>query len=188
MDAMVLAALAKWPNVPACYGWLALDARGIWRMAGERLTHPALAAFFARNYAVGADGAYVQNGPQRAYVTLEDTPYVARVEPDGRVVRLPDGLVAAPAAAWLSDDGVFYLELAGYPARVHDHDAALLAGRLVADGGAPLPDEAWDDWPATRPVAALALGGEPLPLGYAGADALAARFGVVREPRPASAG
>ncbi|MFM7971511.1 MAG: DUF2946 family protein, partial [Betaproteobacteria bacterium] len=25
MDDIVKAALKKWPNVPACYGWLALD-------------------------------------------------------------------------------------------------------------------------------------------------------------------
>ena len=29
MDALVEAALKKWPNVPHCHGWLALDARGL---------------------------------------------------------------------------------------------------------------------------------------------------------------
>ena len=28
MDDIVKQAMAKWPNVPHCYGWLALDARG----------------------------------------------------------------------------------------------------------------------------------------------------------------
>ena len=28
VDEIVKAALKKWPNVPHCYGWLALDARG----------------------------------------------------------------------------------------------------------------------------------------------------------------
>ena len=28
MDDIVKQALAKWPNVPHCYGWLSLDARG----------------------------------------------------------------------------------------------------------------------------------------------------------------
>ena len=36
MDEIVRAAIAKWPNVPHCYGWLALDARGNWRMRDER--------------------------------------------------------------------------------------------------------------------------------------------------------
>ena len=33
MDAEML---AKWPDVPACYEWLALDRRGQWRLQGER--------------------------------------------------------------------------------------------------------------------------------------------------------
>ena len=30
MDDIVRQAMAKWPHVPACYGWLGLDARGQW--------------------------------------------------------------------------------------------------------------------------------------------------------------
>ena len=55
MDDIVKQAMAKWPNVPHCYGWLALDARGGWRMRdeqvqlenlpGERLHNAALLAF-----------------------------------------------------------------------------------------------------------------------------------------------
>ena len=37
MDEIVRAALKKWPNVPDCYGWLALDARGDWYMRDERI-------------------------------------------------------------------------------------------------------------------------------------------------------
>jgi hypothetical protein len=33
---IVKAALAKWPNVPDCYGWLGLDARGNWYMRDEQ--------------------------------------------------------------------------------------------------------------------------------------------------------
>ena len=32
MDDIVKQALAKWPNVPNCYGRLGLDARGNWYM------------------------------------------------------------------------------------------------------------------------------------------------------------
>ena len=39
MDAIVEAALRKWPNVPHCHGWLALDARGNWFMRDERIQH-----------------------------------------------------------------------------------------------------------------------------------------------------
>ena len=36
MDEIVKAALAKWPNVPHCHGWLGLDARGQWYMRDDR--------------------------------------------------------------------------------------------------------------------------------------------------------
>src|SRR6476469_2828885 len=36
MDDIVRQAIAKWPNVPACYGWLGLDARGNWYMRDDR--------------------------------------------------------------------------------------------------------------------------------------------------------
>ena len=36
MDDIVKAALAKWPGVPHCYGWLGLDRRGRWYMRDDR--------------------------------------------------------------------------------------------------------------------------------------------------------
>lgn len=35
MDDIVKQAIAKWPNVPACFGWLALDARGDWYLRDD---------------------------------------------------------------------------------------------------------------------------------------------------------
>lgn len=35
MDDIVRQAMAKWPNVPDCFGWLALDARGDWYLRDD---------------------------------------------------------------------------------------------------------------------------------------------------------
>ena len=35
MDELVKQAMAKWPNVPHCYGWLGLSARGNWYMRDD---------------------------------------------------------------------------------------------------------------------------------------------------------
>ena len=35
MDDLVKAAMAKWPNVPDCRGWLGLDARGDWYLRDD---------------------------------------------------------------------------------------------------------------------------------------------------------
>ena len=70
MDDIVKAALAKWPNVPHCYGWLGLDARGNWYMRddqtqargpfvqakGSLLRHEKLIDFIQRNYEADAEG------------------------------------------------------------------------------------------------------------------------------------
>lgn len=101
MDDLVKQAMVKWPNVPACYGWLGLSARGNWYMRDERtqaagafapsgkqaqgslLQHEKLIEFIARNYLADAQGRwYFQNGPQRVFVELEATPYIWRVSAD----------------------------------------------------------------------------------------------------------
>ena len=101
MDDIVKAALAKWPNVPNCFGWLGLDARGNWYMRDEQaqsagpfaggsavskgslLRHDKLIDFIQRNYEADTSGQwYFQNGPQRVYVELEATPLVCRVHTD----------------------------------------------------------------------------------------------------------
>jgi hypothetical protein len=81
MDEMVVRSLAKWPNVPAVYGWLDLDRRGNWLIKGERIGNVALREFIARNYAADEHGRwFFQNGPQRVYVRLAYTPFVMHYE------------------------------------------------------------------------------------------------------------
>jgi hypothetical protein len=81
MDEIVVRSLAKWPNVPAVYGWLDLDRRGNWLIKGERIGNLALREFIARNYAADEGGCwFFQNGPQRVFVTLAYTPLVMHYE------------------------------------------------------------------------------------------------------------
>ncbi|MEX8494880.1 DUF2946 family protein [Sphaerotilus sp.] len=95
MDDIVKAALKKWPNVPDCRGWLALDARGDWYMRddrvqaagpfpfvkGSRILHDKLRAFIGRNYEADASGGwFFQNGPQKVFVELEAAPWVFGVQ------------------------------------------------------------------------------------------------------------
>jgi hypothetical protein len=77
MDEIVARSLARWPNVPAVYGWLDLDRRGNWLIKGERIGNRALREFIARNYAADESGCwFFQNGPQRVFVNLAYTPLV----------------------------------------------------------------------------------------------------------------
>lgn len=84
MDDAVVRAMARWPDVPDCHGWLALTRRGEWRVGAqrERIAHAGLTEFINRNYLPDAGGAwYFQNGPQRVWVSLDYTPLVYRLEP-----------------------------------------------------------------------------------------------------------
>lgn len=127
MDDIVKQAMAKWPNVPDCYGWLGLDARGQWFMRddgaqaagafasgrpgakGSRLEHEKLIAFIARNYAADARGCwFFQNGPQRVFVELEATPWVWRVADDGAVTA-HTGTPVQVQQALLDEAGRLYL-------------------------------------------------------------------------------
>jgi len=135
MDPIVLAALKKWPNVPHCYGWLALDARGDWYMRddriqaagpfpkvkGSRIEHEKLRDFIARNYGSDESGAwFFQNGPQRVYVELEAAPYVWRLAAaaagDGPpAIASHVGAAAAFRSAQLDEHGRLFLDTdAGY--------------------------------------------------------------------------
>ncbi|WP_269459885.1 DUF2946 family protein [Polynucleobacter necessarius] len=78
--------------MPNCFGWLALDRRGQWRMRdeftqqnhlpGQVIQHIALNHFIARNYACDELGrCFFQNGPQRVFITLDATPWVSRIIP-----------------------------------------------------------------------------------------------------------
>jgi hypothetical protein len=104
MDEIVVRSLAKWPNVPAVYGWLDLDRRGNWLIKGERIGNVALREFIGRNYAADARGCwFFQNGPQRVYVRLAYTPFVVHYEGE----RLVDhcGQEFPAAGAFLDDEG-----------------------------------------------------------------------------------
>ena len=150
MDDIVVRSLAKWPNVPAVYGWLALDRRGNWLIKGERIANSALREYIGRNYEPDAQGRwFFQNGPQRVYVSLAYTPLVVHYAGDalfdhcGRrftpreAFQDDEGsvlLAGEPAVALLDDrDLARYAELATHPLPVIPRADVAARFRFVAD-------------------------------------------------------
>lgn len=174
MDDLVRQAMAKWPNVPDCHGWLGLDARGQWFMRddraqaagpfaggtresrGSQLRHDKLIEFIHRNYEADPQGRwYFQNGPQRVFVELEATPYIFRLGPDFTATA-HTGVAAGEVRAVLLDEaGHLYLETALGFGLVHTLDM-LHAAAAVERG-------VWQPEDVSR-------------------EALPARFGFVRSP------
>ena len=148
MDDIVKAAMAKWPQVPHCYGWLALDARGDWymrddriqaagpfpRIKGSRIEHEKLRAFIERNYAHDSSGAwYFQNGPQRVYVQLQAAPYVWRVQDQrGWPLMSHTGLSAQLQSCWLCEEGRLFVDTDIGFGLVHTLDMGLAAQAVEA--------------------------------------------------------
>ncbi len=150
MDDIVKQALKKWPSVPHCYGWLALDARGDWymrderiqhagpfpRIKGSRIDHDKLKAFIERNYEADAAGRwFFQNGPQRVYVQLEAAPWVWRVMWVGEVcgVCSHTGRAAEVRSCWLDEAGRLFLDTDIGFGIVHSQDV-FDAARAVEGG------------------------------------------------------
>jgi len=158
MDDIVIKAMAKWPNVPHCFGWLGLDGRGFWYLRdqvaqatwsfahqgldgvpdraskGSKLTHEKLIGFIERNYMADDIGQwYFQNGPQRVYVELEHAPWVWRIESvHAPVIVSHTGLFTQADAALVDERGLLYLHTALGLGLVHSQDMDLAAELLDA--------------------------------------------------------
>ena len=172
MDDIVQQALIKWPNVPHCYGWLGLDARGRWYLRddavqaqgafphskGELIEHQKLIAFIERNYEADAQGQwFFQNGPQRVYVELETTPWIWRLRCTGDGVQLhshtgqnlpPDEV----QQVLLDEQGRLYLLMPQGLGMVHSMDMLDAANALEQES-----------WPSVQEVSSASL---PQQFGY----------------------
>jgi hypothetical protein len=103
--------MVRWPDVPAVYGWLALDRRGNWLLqepaSGRfgRIGNAALREFIGRNYASDGHGRwFFQNGPQRVYVSLAYTPLVLHYD-EQEALRDHCGLEARAGTIFLDEEG-----------------------------------------------------------------------------------
>jgi hypothetical protein len=149
MDDIVKAAMAKWPNVPAVYGWLELTARGEWRIRGEPIDNPSIRDFIARNYGRDDEGNwFFQNGPQRVYVSLEATPLVYRLDGSGRLQAHTGAHPGQLQGAFADPVGHLFLATELGPGLVDSTDSAHFAERLVDDRGRALDDASLERWMA----------------------------------------
>jgi hypothetical protein len=193
MDDIVKQAMAKWPNVPHCYGWLALDARGTWRMRdeaaqraeapGDKLNNAALVGFINRNYQHDERGCwYFQNGPQRVYVNLEATPFIARSDPAHGFVLHTGQPMAALEQAFMLDSGGIVLRAGEQLAQLDDRDVAQLLQSIELDGK-PVGDEelmAWLDKRAGHLT--LRWQGRVIDIEGLQAEEAPQRFGYIQRP------
>lgn len=181
MDETVVRAMARWPNVPDCYGWLALTRRGEWRIGErrERIAHRGLSEFINRNYLAGEHGAwFFQNGPQRVWVSLDYTPLVYRTDR-----ALPSQFVAhtgTPARhlerVAIDQDGSLILLTELGPGVLDDRDLAAMLPMIHASSGRPLEDC------LGNPAEPLRFGPAGIPVERLSADSLETELAFLRRP------
>lgn len=183
-DESVLRALEKWPNVPACFGWLKLDRRGHWLLKGESITHPGAVNFINRNYASDPEGRwFIQNGPQKVYCELEYTPHVLRFEPNKTLTAHTGRACQAITNIFIDDDGNLLFDT--------DLGIGLLDDRDLVDFCAAIEDENSPEWmniSTARPLDAneqesvLTINGQRYPLCAIAVQEVPHRFTFIQQP------
>lgn len=189
MEDWVLRALARWPNVPALFDWLALDRRGRWLIKGELISRPQIIDTINRNYASDEHGRwYFQNGPQRGYIRLATAPFVLWTTGGGDSLQSHTGVpIRRPAKAFLDEEGSILLLTDVGPAALSDTDLDWALQRLEA-GGKPMDEvqlaAALALPSGARTALTLRLGAVRLPLVRLDAAQAPQLLGFVREPQP----
>lgn len=192
MEDWVQRALAKWPNVPALFGWLSLDRRGRWYVRDELISRPQIIDTIGRNYAADEQGRwYFQNGPQRGYVRCETAPLVLLAQPDGSLQTHNGLLVQQPSLACLDEEGSLLLVTEHGPAALDSADLDWALARLQGADGAVTEDELQSaleqaSGESTALTLQFNIGGRELSLPLKRLDLAVApaQLGYVREPRP----
>lgn len=189
MDDSVIKAMSRWPDVPAVYGWLSLDARGRWCLQGSPVSHRGTVEYISRNYACTADGRwFFQNGPQRVFVDIDYTPWILFTDGDDRLVDHVGGPVTALRGAWIDEAGNLLLLGERGIGLVCDRDLAPLSEGLRDAHGAPCDEAALERLAASAANGArsgihLAWAGARIPVGVVRRHEVPARFGFVPTPR-----
>lgn len=188
MDDVVLAAIAKWPDVPAVFGWLRLTARGEWRLRGEPIENAGVRAFIGRNYAADSQGRwFFQNGPQRVFVELEATPWIYRLDPGDGLATHTGQRPRTLVMAGLLDDGRFAVVTDLGAGLIDDRDAALFLRAVTDFAQMPLNERGLERWlegkdEAFVDAARIKLDAQPRRIERMRAAELPRRFGFVRVP------
>jgi hypothetical protein len=152
MDKAVLDALARWPDVPAVYGWLSLSARGQWRLhpdgqailggAGESIENKQILRFIDRNYTHDTEGRwFFQNGPQRVFVRIDAAPLVIAVDDAHGLFNSHNGHLIETIDFWLIDDnGHLFFQSPTGAGQIVDKDLSRLVDTLFTAQGTSLLD------------------------------------------------
>jgi hypothetical protein len=150
---------------------------------GDRLTNAALVGFINRNYAHDERGCwYFQNGPQRVYIELEATPFIARTDPAQGLLLQTGQALPTIERAFLTENGEAVVQSGEVVAQLDDRDVEQWLGAMEADG-VPASDDVLMRWLAGwTGELTVRYQGQKLPVERITSAELPQRFGFVRTP------
>ncbi|NYT76422.1 DUF2946 family protein [Alcaligenaceae bacterium] len=212
MDEQVLAAMARWPDVPHVFGWLSLTHQGKWRLhpnadalahladhsllpsLGEPISSHTILNFINKNYEGDAQGRwYFQNGPQRVFVRLDTAPYILHTTTDTQgtlQLTTHNGLQVTHVRQWLlADEGSLFAQTEHGPGVVSGRDLEAVLTLLITEDNISLLDRLEHTPDATGPFVITkgfhgdAQSGETLLQRCPNAD-IAATLSFQRNPQP----
>jgi len=161
MDELVIAAMARWPNVPDVFGWLSLNSQGHWRLhpegdalapapdgtpgPGVPVSSLRINQFINRNYARDPLGQwYFQNGPQRVFVRLDAAPFIFHTTQTGRPqpeLLAHNGQQAGKVSRWILDEqGRLFVDAQPGPGLISGRDLEQVLDSLFTESGRPVFD------------------------------------------------
>ncbi len=186
MDNSVLAAIARWPNVPHVYGWLSLDRRGKWRLQGSPIDNPHITDFIDSNYERDQHGAwFFQNGPQRVYVRLDYAPWVSHLGDDNALLTHTGLPMRMLTTALLDENGNLLIGCEHGISLVDDRDLARLLEAVCDHGGRAVDEEILNRVMAGELLQLqLRWGRTRLPLLPVSSNSIPERFSFVADPQP----
>jgi hypothetical protein len=156
-------------------------------LLGDKILHPTMRAYIARNYAQDKRGCwFFQNGPQRVYVKLFSTPYVAHSDPVQGFVLHTGEPISLLDSAWITEEGQLILVGNEKVAQVDDRDMAGFLP-LFRINGEPVDDERLLDWlvdPNDQARLTMETASRRVPVQRIASKDIASHFGFVRDPQP----
>ncbi len=150
---------------------------------GDIIRHESLLAFIYRNYDCDPRGAwYFQNGPQRVYVELESTPFIARTDPELGFVLHDRTPVRDIDFVFMTDTGQLIIQSRQKIAMLDPNDLAHCLTTLYMDDHAIADDELLKWLSTPNQSLQMKLGQQFIRVEWVDSNQLENRFSFIAHP------
>jgi hypothetical protein len=150
---------------------------------GDIIRHESLLAFIYRNYDCDTRGAwYFQNGPQRVYVELEATPFIARTDPELGFVLHDRTPVREIDQIYMTDAGQLIIQSRQKIAMLDPSDLAHCLAMLYVEDHAIADDDLLTWLSAPNQPLQIKLGQLLKSVEWIDSNQLQKRFGFITHP------